>query len=190
MESAAPSWRSASRGPGPDELTAVVNTADDFEHLGLHISPDLDTVMYALAGLEDPDTGWGHRDETWGFMGALEALGGETWFRLGDRDLATHIERTRRLAQARRCPASPRRCGGARRRHAIMPMSDDPVRTLVVTEEGGLEFQHYFVRRRCEPEVRAIRFEGADGAHAAPAALAALDDPRWRRSSSVRPIRS
>ncbi|HEX2650719.1 MAG TPA: 2-phospho-L-lactate transferase [Burkholderiales bacterium] len=148
-----------------DELLVAVNTGDDFEHLGLHISPDLDTVMYTLAGVANAGTGWGYAGESWRFMESLERLGGPTWFRLGDRDLATHIERSRRLALGESLLAVTRALGerlGVR--HAIVPMSDDPVRTIVHTDEGALEFQDYFVRRRCEPRVRRVEYRGAERA--------------------------
>lgn len=159
-------------------LSVIVNTADDFQHLGLAISPDLDTVMYTLAGLENAEQGWGLREETWHAMGALEKLGGETWFRLGDRDLATHIERTRRLAAGEplsRITEQLARALGVTAR--LLPMSDDPVRTLVETDEGTLAFQDYFVRRRCEPRLVEVRFAGSERARAAPACIEALADP-------------
>ena len=112
----------------PDELIVAVNTGDDFEHLGLHISPDLDTVMYTLAGINDPAQGWGIAGETWNFMRGLEALGGETWFRLGDRDLATHVERTQRLRAGESLSAvTERLCERLGVRHRVVPMSDEPV---------------------------------------------------------------
>jgi LPPG:FO 2-phospho-L-lactate transferase len=158
----------------PERLTVVVNTGDDFEHLGLSICPDLDTVMYTLAGLNNPELGWGRADETWSFMETLEALGGETWFRLGDRDLAVHVLRTAALARGERLSDITRtltqRLGID---HAVVPMSDDPVRTVVMTNEGELPFQDYFVRRRCEPAVLGFRFEGAGSADA-PDALRAI----------------
>ncbi|HKY91896.1 MAG TPA: 2-phospho-L-lactate transferase [Nevskiaceae bacterium] len=161
-----------------DDLTIVVNTGDDFVHLGLHVSPDVDTVLYTLSGLADPVQGWGRKGETWQFMAALAALGGETWFRLGDADLALHVERTRRLAAGTALSAI---VDDVRRRLGIgchvVPMSDNPVRTHVETDEGWLEFQHYFVKRRCEPRVSGLRYDGALDAHVAPAALAALADP-------------
>jgi LPPG:FO 2-phospho-L-lactate transferase len=153
-------------------LTVAVNTADDFEHLGLSISPDLDTVMYTLAGLANPETGWGRRDESWNAMTALEQIGGETWFRLGDKDLATHIERTRRLRAGEALSVVTRDL--AQRlgiRPAIVPMTDDSVRTIVATDQGDLAFQDWFVRRRCEPAVRAVRFAGAAMAKPHPAFL-------------------
>ncbi len=158
-----------------DEVIVIANTGDDFEHLGFAISPDIDTILYTLAGLEDPLRGWGRRDETWTFMAALEQLGGETWFRLGDADLALHVERTRRLAGGATLTEVTaqlaRQMGiGAR----VLPMTDDRVRTLLRTDGGWLDFQDYFVRRHCEPAVREIRYEGADLATPAAAALAAL----------------
>jgi LPPG:FO 2-phospho-L-lactate transferase len=166
--------------PGGD-LMVVANTGDDFEHLGLAISPDLDTVMYTLAGLDDPQRGWGRRDETWTFMAALEALGGETWFALGDGDLATHVERTRRRAAGETLSAITadfcRRLGIAAR---VVPMSDDIVRTRLRTEEGWLDFQDYFVRRRCAPRVLGVTYDGVATAHAHADVLAALADPSLR----------
>ena len=163
------------------ELTVAVNTGDDFEHLGLHISPDLDTVMYTLAAVANPDTGWGQAGESWHFMDALARLGGQTWFRLGDRDLATHIERSRRLAQRESLSAVTRAlCERLGVRHAIVPMSDDPVRTVVHTDDGVLEFQDYFVRRRCEPRVRKVEYRGAERARPAERLAQALAQPELR----------
>lgn len=162
----------------PGQLTIIANTGDDFRHLGLHVSPDIDTLLYTLAGLDDPVRGWGRRDETWNFMQALGQIGGETWFQLGDGDLAIHVERTRRLAGGETLSEVT---DGLRRQFgiasAIVPMSDDPVRTRVETDEGWLDFQHYFVRRRCEPRVLGLDFAGADAARLAPGAAAALADP-------------
>jgi LPPG:FO 2-phospho-L-lactate transferase len=160
---------------GGDELTIIVNTGDDFQHLGLHVSPDIDAVIYALAGLSDPIRGWGRRDETWTFMAALAQLGGETWFRLGDADLAMHVERSRQLAAGESLSGVTdriaRRLGiGAR----VVPMSEDAVRTRLSTDEGWLDFQEYFVHRQCRPAVRAIEYAGAATARAQPEALAAL----------------
>jgi LPPG:FO 2-phospho-L-lactate transferase len=156
-------------------LTIIVNTGDDFEHLGLHVSPDVDTTLYTLAGLVNEETGWGRRNETWSFMRAIEGLAGPTWFRLGDGDLATHVERTRRL-RAGETPAQV--CEHLRASLGVtanvLPMSDDPVRTIVETEGGTLAFQEYFVREQCRPRVRAIRFEGAKEARAQGRALEAL----------------
>lgn len=162
----------------PEDLLIAVNTGDDFEHLGLHVSPDLDSVMYKLAGLNDPERGWGLAGETWQFMAALGRLGGETWFNLGDRDLATHVERTRRLAAGETLSqvtaALASRLGIA---HRMLPMSDDPVRTIVQTADGPLPFQHYFVRLGCAPAVTGFAFEGAATARPAPSLTAALADP-------------
>lgn len=149
----------------PAEFAIAVNVGDDFEHLGLHVSPDLDTVMYTLAGLHNPVAGWGRSDETWNFMETLAILGGETWFRLGDRDLAVHVERTRRMAAGETLSQVTeslcRRLGiGA----LVMPVTDDRLRTMVLTSEGELSFQHYFVRLRCEPRVSGFRFDGAQDA--------------------------
>jgi len=159
----------------PDELIIVANTGDDFDHLGLSISPDLDTLSYVLAGLDNPVTGWGRRDETWSFMETLGALGGETWFRLGDRDLALHVERTRRLRAGEglsRITADVcRRLGIAQR---VLPMSDDPVRTRVRADEGWIDFQDYFVRRQCRPVVHELAFAGADKARPQREAIATL----------------
>ena len=135
----------------PGELTIAVNTGDDFVHLGLHVSPDLDTVMYTLAGINNPTQGWGIAGETWNFMQALEAIGGETWFNLGDRDLATNVERTHRLAAGETLSAvTERLCTRLNVQHRVVPMSDEPVRTLVHTQAGVLPFQDYFVRLRSE----------------------------------------
>ena len=157
------------------ELTVIVNCGDDFDHLGLRICPDIDTTLYTLGGLANTALGWGRQDESWTFMETLGALGGPTWFRLGDRDLALHVERTRRLAAGESLSTFvgdvARRLGITAR---IVPMSDDPVRTRVRTPEGELAFQDYFVRLRCAPRVTAIRFEGAESARPAPAVAAAL----------------
>jgi LPPG:FO 2-phospho-L-lactate transferase len=160
----------------PETLVVAVNTGDDFEHLGLHISPDLDTVMYTLAGMNDPVQGWGIAGETWNFMHALEKLDGPIWFRLGDRDLATHIERTTRLRAGQRLSAVTQRlCAQLEVAHAVVPMSDDPVRTIVHTATGPLAFQDYFVRRRAQPAVQRIEFDGAGDARMSPALAAAFD---------------
>jgi LPPG:FO 2-phospho-L-lactate transferase len=159
----------------PEALTIVVNTADDFEHLGLSISPDLDTVMYTLAGLADEARGWGLRDETWRFMEALERLGGPGWFRLGDADLATHVERTRLLASQSLSEVTAGLCRRLGVRHAVVPMSDATVRTVVRTVEGALAFQDYFVRRRAEPACLGIAFEGLDQAAPSAGFLRALE---------------
>jgi LPPG:FO 2-phospho-L-lactate transferase len=162
----------------PDRLTVIANTGDDFEHLGLHIAPDLDTVMYNLAGLANPLTGWGRDGESWSFLAALEQLGGETWFRLGDRDLAVHVERTRRLARGETLSeVTAALCARLGIATPIAPMSDQPVRTMIGTPRGELAFQHYFVRERCEPEVTGFRFAGIESARPSAAFAAALADP-------------
>jgi len=160
------------------QLTVVVNTGDDFDHLGLRICPDIDTVSYTLADLHNRALGWGLAGETWEFMGALARLGGEDWFRLGDRDLATHVERTRRLALGESLSAVTadvaKRLGIVQQ---IAPMSDDPVRTFVDTDAGTLAFQDYFVRRRAAPAVRGFEYRGADSACPSPPFVQALADP-------------
>jgi LPPG:FO 2-phospho-L-lactate transferase len=165
----------------PGNLVVAANIGDDFEHLGLTICPDLDTLLYTLGGLADPQRGWGRRDETWTFMQALSSLGGPTWFRLGDGDLAMHVERTRRLAAGERLSTISddirRRLGIATR---LYPVSDDRVRTRLRTRDGWLEFQDYFVRRHCEPTITAVAFDGASSASAHPSLLALLEDPALR----------
>lgn len=160
--------------PG-EKLLIVANTGDDFEHLGLSISPDLDTLMYTLAGLDNTVLGWGRRDETWSFMETLSQLGGEDWFRLGDRDLAVHVERSRRLRAGQKLSAITadfcRRLGVGPR---LLPMSDDPVRTRVLTDGGWIDFQEYFVHQQCRPVVRELVFEGAATARAHADFLSAL----------------
>lgn len=152
----------------PDDLTIIVNTGDDLEHYGLYICPDLDTVCYTLAGLANPDTGWGRVNETWNVIQNATKLGGPGWFNLGDQDLGTHLERTRRL-KAGQCLSDVTRdfCKAWGIQHTILPMSDSPVRTIVNTDEGELAFQEYFVHRRCEPRVKGFRFDGADKAEPA-----------------------
>jgi LPPG:FO 2-phospho-L-lactate transferase len=165
----------------PDQLSVIVNTGDDFDHLGLHISPDLDTVVYTLGGIADRNRGWGRAAETWNFMDALGRLGGETWFQLGDRDLATHVTRTQWLRDGGTLSEFASQTASMLGISArIMPMSDDRVRTIVETAEGDLPFQHYFVRRRCEPAVKRIRFENAAKAAPAPDVLELLSHPEVR----------
>jgi LPPG:FO 2-phospho-L-lactate transferase len=160
----------------PTKLTVIVNTGDDFEHLGLRISPDLDTVCYTLAGLANPSTGWGRSGETWTVIEALETLGGPSWFRLGDRDLATHLERTRRLHEGQ--PLSQITgdfCAIWGVGPRVLPMSDDPVATQVFTPQGMLLFQDYFVRQRCEPQVSGFHFQGIEKARPAPGVIEAFE---------------
>jgi LPPG:FO 2-phospho-L-lactate transferase len=165
----------------PENLLIVANTGDDFEHLGLSISPDIDTLTYALAGLDNKTLGWGRQDETWNFMETLATIGGPTWFRLGDRDLALHALRTMRLKAGETLAAITAditRRFGIRAR--ILPMSNAPVRTQVDSDEGLLDFQDYFVGRQCRPAVKSLRFAGADTAAPHPDFLAALTSPRLR----------
>lgn len=159
----------------PDDLTIVVNTADDFEHLGLTICPDTDSVTYALAGLNDTQRGWGVKEETWQAMAMLKALGEADWFNLGDRDLGMHIARSWRLrAGASLSDVTDRLTRELGIVHTIIPMSDTPVRTQVSTPEGWLDFQHYFVAEQCRPVATGIRFDGVPGAGPSPAFAEAL----------------
>jgi LPPG:FO 2-phospho-L-lactate transferase len=165
----------------PQDVTAIVNTGDDFRHLGLWISPDVDTLLYTLSGKADRVKGWGRADETWTFMAAARSLGMEDWFQLGDGDLALHVDRTARLATGESLTT-------VTRRHAeawgvgveMLPMSDDPVATRVSTPDGELGFQDYFVRQQCRPIVRSIRFDGAAGARPGPSVLERILDPGVR----------
>jgi LPPG:FO 2-phospho-L-lactate transferase len=160
----------------PEDLTVIVNTGDDFEHYGLYISPDLDTVCYTLAGLANPETGWGRKKESWVAIENAKRLGGPAWFNLGDRDLGTHLERTRRLAEGQSLSQITHDfCQAWNVGPTVLPMSDQPVRTIVETDEGDLAFQEYFVHRKCEPKVKGFRFEGAEIAEAAPGAPEALE---------------
>lgn len=163
----------------PEDLTIAVNTGDDFEHLGLRICPDIDTVLYTLGGLANPDTGWGQADETWNFMKALERVGGETWFQLGDRDLATHIERTKRLKNGDSLSlitADFATSFGIK--HTVIPATDSPVPTIVQTHEGDLPFQVYFVERQCTPVVTGFDFPGAVHAVPSPALSSVFESGR------------
>ena len=157
------------------ELLVVANTGDDFEHLGLTICPDIDTLSYTLAGLDNPTLGWGRHDESWSFMDTLPGLGGPDWFRLGDRDLALHVLRTHRLRGGETLSAITddirQRMGIGPR---ILPMSDDPVRTRILSDAGWIDFQDWFVRQRAAPVVRAVEFAGAAAARPQPEVLAAL----------------
>ena len=160
----------------PEKLTIVVNTGDDEVFHGLHVSPDLDTVMYALAGLTNPETGWGVAGDTFNCHGTLGSYGGPTWFNLGDKDMATHIRRTELLRQgwslSQVTEELSRRLGVE---HRIVPMSDDKVRTIVETDEGDLTFQVYFVKRQCRPAVKGIHFDNAEAARPSPGFLDALE---------------
>jgi len=158
------------------DLTVVVNTGDDLELYGLAIWPDFDTVAYTLAGLDDEERGWGLRDESWTVMERLAALGEEPWFRLGDRDLATHLWRTEHLLRggARPTGVALELAAAMGIEPTILPMTDDMVRTQVLTDDGWLEFQEYFVHRHQAPDVREVRFAGIKGANATLEVLAAL----------------
>lgn len=160
----------------PEDLTVIVNTGDDFEHLGLTICPDLDTVCYTLAGLANPETGWGRINETWNTITNIEKLGGPNWFRLGDQDIATHLERTRRLKGGQLLSQITKGfCEAWGIKHTILPMTDSPVRTVVDTDEGELAFQEYFVHRRCEPRVKGFRFDGVQAAEPVVGAREAIE---------------
>jgi LPPG:FO 2-phospho-L-lactate transferase len=163
--------------PG-DELMVAVNTGDDFEHLGLTICPDLDSTLYALAGINDSVRGWGRDNESWNFLSILKELGGPTWFQLGDRDLATHVLRSHRLAQGASLSEATSELAAALGIGChVVPMTDDPVRTVLHTDEGALSFQDYFVRSRCGPKVQRIEFTGASRARPSADVMAALDSP-------------
>ncbi|MDB4968514.1 MAG: domain protein containing protein [Myxococcales bacterium] len=158
----------------PDTVTAIVNTGDDFVHLGLTICPDLDTVMYTLAGLSDEQRGWGLQGESFAAMEMARRYGGPDWFSLGDRDLATHLLRSEALAAAQSLSTvTARLCGALGIRARILPMADEPCRTIIDTDEGALPFQEWFVRRRAQPPVRGVRFVGKPAP--APGVLAAIE---------------
>lgn len=162
----------------PDRLTVIVNTGDDFEHLGLYICPDIDTICYTLAGIANVSTGWGRSAETWNALDTIKTLGGETWFKLGDRDLGTHLIRTewhkagKSLSQIT-CDF----CKAWGIQVTVLPMSDEVVRTMVITRDGNvLPFQEYFVKYQCQPEVSSFIFEGIEQARPAPGVLSALEN--------------
>lgn len=161
----------------PEELLIAVNVGDDFEHLGLTVCPDLDTVTYTLAGIANRTQGWGLEGETWNFMAMLRDLGGEDWFNLGDRDMALHVLRTQRLKTQTLSPVTADIAASLGIRHRIAPVSDDPVRSMVETDEGELAFQDYFVRRRCEPRFLSIRYDRADAATPSPTLAEAFSNP-------------
>ncbi|WP_374414371.1 2-phospho-L-lactate transferase [Novosphingobium colocasiae] len=159
----------------PDTVTAIVNTADDFVHLGLPVSPDIDTLVYTLSGKANPELGWGRAGESWNFMEALRSLGGPGWFQLGDGDLAMHVLRAQALAAG--APLSAFTAGVCESwgiAATVLPMSDSPVRTMLDTDAGELEFQDYFVGRRAAPVVSAIRFAGAADARPGPGVIDAI----------------
>jgi len=158
-----------------ENLTVIVNVGDDFDHLGLRICPDLDTVCYTLAGLANPVTGWGLADETWAVFERLKTLGGPTWFHLGDRDLATHLERTSRLRAGQNLSQITHSfCQAWGVKLTVLPATDDFTPTWVYTDIGTLPFQEYFVRCQCEPRVTGFRFEGVECSHPAPGVLESL----------------
>lgn len=162
---------------GGEQVTAIVNTGDDFTHLGLAVSPDIDTLLYTLSGKANAAQGWGREGESWNFMAAVRSLGGEDWFQLGDGDLALHVLRSARLRAGDGLGAIIADFAAAWEiEAAILPMSEDPVRTMLVTDEGELDFQHYFVARRCQPLVHRIAFAGAAQARPGPGVLEAIGD--------------
>lgn len=159
----------------PESVTAIVNTGDDFRHMGLHVSPDIDTLLYTLSGKANQAQGWGRESETWSFMSAVRSLKGEDWFALGDGDLALHVLRTERLARGYSLSAITRAFAHAwSLRVNVLPMSDEPVATWLTTDEGEMEFQRYFVERKCAPRVRRIEFRGATQARPAPGLVEAI----------------
>lgn len=161
----------------PEQLLFAVNTGDDFEHLGLHISPDIDSLTYALAQQNNTETGWGRAGETWNFIETLGSLGGEDWFRLGDKDLALHTVRSQMLGSGMSLTeATAHIAQHMGIQHTIAPMSDDPVRTIVHCDQGDLAFQHYFVRERCEPKVSGFSFSGIQQARLNPLLKSWLND--------------
>jgi LPPG:FO 2-phospho-L-lactate transferase len=161
----------------PAEVTAIVNVGDDLDVLGLAVSPDLDSVVYALAGLSDEERGWGRDDETWNALATVEALGGEAWFRLGDRDLGLHLVRTQALRAGQPLSAVTSRFAAAfGLETTILPATDEPLRTWLDTPNGSFDFQHWFVARAHRDPVDRVRFEGASDARPAPGVLEALHD--------------
>jgi len=158
------------------DLSVIVNTGDDFDHFDLRICPDIDTVTYTLAGRANPETGWGQAGESWNFMAQLSELGGDDWFKLGDRDMALHVLRTAMLRQGHSLTEITARIAGRYGiKAAILPMTDDSLRTKLQSADGLLDFQDYFVRLRCDVAVQGVIFDGAETARATPQSLAALD---------------
>jgi LPPG:FO 2-phospho-L-lactate transferase len=159
------------------DLTVIANTGDDFEHLGLHISPDIDTLCYTLAERVNPETGWGRNDESWHVLEEISSLGGPDWFRIGDRDFATHIERTRRMANGESLSqVTTRFCEQWGVNAKILPMSDSPVQTMVKTVQGWMGFQEYFVKNQFVPKVEAFEFKGISEAMPSSAVMQAIND--------------
>lgn len=164
----------------PEQLSIVVNTGDDFEHLGFSISPDIDTVIYTLAGINNPYLGWGLEGETWNFMADLEQTNpAQAWFRLGDKDLKTHRLRKQHLSQGRTLTeVTTVLTRHYQVKHPVLPMSDSKLRTIIHTTEGKLPFQHYFVREQCKPTVTGFEFEGLPKAAGTSQVMLALSDPQ------------
>lgn len=160
----------------PEDLTVIVNVGDDFTFLGLRISPDLDTVYYTLAGLENPETGWGRNNDTWKVLDNLRQLGMPDWFQLGDTDIATHLARTIRLGRGDTLSQITHDfCQVWRIKVNVLPMSDDVIQTMIYTNQGDLEFQEYFVHRRCKPVVKGFSFEGVEKSRPAKGTIEAID---------------
>ncbi len=160
----------------PEQLTIIVNTGDDFLHFGLRISPDLDTVCYTLAGIENPAAGWGRKEESWRVFNILKSMGLPDWFQLGDTDLATHLYRTYKLSQGLTLSTiTSDVCRLLDVKVIILPMSDDIIQTWVYTDEGDLEFQEYFVHRQSKPAVKGFKFTGIEKSHPAPGVIEAID---------------
>lgn len=160
----------------PNHLTLIVNVGDDFEHLGLYICPDLDTVCYTLAGVANPETGWGRSAETWNALDTVEKLGGESWFKLGDHDLGLHLVRSQWLREGITLSQVTRDiCARIGVHHSIIPVSDQRICTLVHTDVGILSFQEYFVRLKCEPNVNGFVFQNVENTFPAPGVLDAVD---------------
>jgi LPPG:FO 2-phospho-L-lactate transferase len=161
----------------PDRLVVCVNTGDDECFHGLHVSPDLDTVMYTLAGLSNPQTGWGLEGDTFQALGMLRQYGADAWFNLGDKDLATHVRRTQLLRQgATLSQVTAKLCQDLGVDQQVVPMSDDPVRTVLRCETGDLAMQEYFVKNRAEPRVEGVIYEGSQSAAPSPGFNSALED--------------
>lgn len=160
-----------------EDLTVIVNTGDDFHHWGLKICPDLDTVCYTVAGLANPETGWGRNNETWNVISEISRLNGIDWFKIGDHDLATHIERTERLASGQRLSEIVHDfCQSWGIEITILPMTDDPIATIVITaEQGEMAFQEYFVHQRCDPKVKGFKFSAAEFSRPAPGVMEAIN---------------
>jgi LPPG:FO 2-phospho-L-lactate transferase len=168
---------SLARAAGPETIAAIGNVGDDVEILGLHVSPDLDTVLYTLAGLLDEERGWGVRDETNSALAMAGALGAETWFTLGDRDIGLHLVRTRWLREGiSLSEATSRLAQALGLRVRLLPATDDPLRTKIETDAGELDFQEWFVGRGHRDAVRGVRFAGAEGARPAPGVLDAIEE--------------